>query len=174
MSKRRSRNQLALFDEGAAHAGAPRVRPWRALLADSWSRTGPTASALEEGTRDLLRRNLAFLRAMDIHVDEAEALTRRFRELHGALVRQVAVWRAAGAGDAEAARPVLEAVGQLSGLRHEILTGLDAERSTRVMAAESRVRVDDFEVERDVRLAEFRLAEERGDVVTIEIPTRDP
>lgn len=170
MTKSDLPDQIPLFDDDSVPEPVQSLRPWRATPADRWSAEDPpSTSAMEQAALDLLRRNLEFLRAMDLHAGKVAAMeVRRFEERHEDLIRGLVRWRVDG--DKESARAALAALGDLADLRLRALERLDPERLRKVMAAESRVGVRDFDIERALSMAEFELAEARGELIEIEIP----
>jgi hypothetical protein len=181
MSPARKPNQLRLFENEPDPPPRP-VGPWRAVAGDTWTEDAPP-EVLERGGPEVMRRNLQFLRAIELHGRGAMATeVDRFRRLHDELVHGLARWRtdASDSTDGGSVEPathaasVLKALRELTGLRLRILEGLPTEAADKVMSAETRVRVREFDLERALRLAEFSLAEERGEVVAIEIPLQGP
>ncbi len=174
MSRSHGSDDLPLFRDVPGAVPPPAVRPWRATPADTWGERPPSSADLERQSPDLLRRNLEFLRAMELHGEGAAASeVDRFVERHGELIGHLVRGRVDGDAVPEHARLALEAVEELAGLRRRILGRLDPERLRQVLAAEARVRIRDVEIERLLRMAEFELAEERGDVVSMEMPMRE-
>ncbi len=164
-------DDLPLFRDVPHELPPVSVLPWRSTPADAWSEVEtPSTAAIERHSPDLVRRNLEFLRAVELHGKEAmSSEVQRFHEGHEELVRRLVRWRADG-GSVQASL-AMEALRELSDLRREILTGLDPGVLRKVMAAEPRVRVHDREVEWVIGVAGFELAEERGELVAIELPT---
>lgn len=163
-------DQIPLFDDDVGIGPSPSPKPWRAVPADAWSEEEPpTATSLEEASLDLLGRNLAFLKAMELHGGrETAADLLQFRERHEALVHLLVRGRIDG--DEGSARAAMGAVEELADLRLRILEQLDPEPLRKVMAAEPRIRVRDVEIEDALGMAELQLAEARGEVVEMEMP----
>lgn len=179
MAESRNSGDLPLFRDVPGGPPPLGVRPWRTLPADTWTaERPPSAAALEQQAPEVLRRDLEFLRAIELHGgQEAVSGADRFLECHEALVHLLVRWRddANASRESVNARPALETLRELAELRDRILTGLDASGLAAVQTAESRVRIPDHEVEWALRKAEFELAEEKGEVVEIEIPaSEDP
>jgi hypothetical protein len=170
VSRSDERDQISLFDDDAAPGPVPSPQPWRATHADGW-REGhlPPASVLEHATPDLLRRNLEFLRAMELHAGEAVAgEVLRFMERHEELIGHLVRWRIDG--DDRSGLAAVASLKDLADLRLRALGELDPGRLRKVMGAEPRVRIRDLEIESALRMAEFALAEERDELVEIRIP----
>jgi len=163
-------DQIPLFDDDALPEPDPSPKPWRATPADRWSEEElPPVSVMEEACLDLLRRNLEFLRAMDLHAGKASTQEiRHFRERHEELIGLLVRWLVDD--DEECAQEARAAVRELRDLRLRALERLEPTRLRKVMAAEPRVRIRDLEIQSALRMAEFELAEARGEVVEIEIP----
>lgn len=181
MNPTREPNQLPLFEDLPEPPPKP-VSPWRTVAGDAWTEDVPP-EVLERDGPEVMRRNLQFLRAMELHGGGAMAAeVDSFRRSHEELVHGLVRWRAGagastdgGSGEsASHAASVLRALRELSGLRLQILQALPPGRADKVMSAETRVRVRELELETALRMAEFALAEERGEVVAIEIPGRGP
>jgi len=163
-------DQIPLFDDDALPEPDPSPKPWRSTPADRWSEEElPPVSVMEEACLDLLRRNLEFLRAMDLHAGKVSTQEiRHFRERHEELIGLLVRWLVDD--DEECAQEARAAVRELRDLRLRALERLEPTRLRKVMAAEPRVRIRDLEIQSALRMAEFELAEARGEVVEIEIP----
>lgn len=170
MSKSKRAQQIPLFEDGVVPEADPTPRPWRATPADAWSEEElPPLPVMEQASPDLLCRNLEFLRAMDLHAGEVAAdEVRQFRERHEELVGLLVRWRIDD--DEECAREAATVVKELTDLRLRALERLEPARLRKVMVAEPRVRSREHEALHALSMAEFELAEERGDLVEIEIP----
>lgn len=170
MSSSKVPDQIPLFDDDALPEPDPSPKPWRSTPADRWSEEElPPVSVMEEVFVDLLRRNLEFLKAMDLHAGKASTQEiRDFRERHEELIGLLVRWLVDD--DEECAREARVAVGELRDLRLRALEQMEPARLRKVMAAEPRVRIRDLEIQSALRMAEFELAEARGEVVEIEIP----
>lgn len=175
MSKAHDPDDLPLFRDLPDIVPAPVIRSWRTTPADSWAQEPPLPRALESHCLDLLRRDLEFLKALEragASVDTPQV--QRFQELHGELARHcVQSWDAESPGDgdglAEAIRLIPDTVAELAGLRRSILEELEPGPRRTALAAESRVRIQDSEVERVIAMAGFQRAEERGEVTEVEL-----
>lgn len=118
---------------------------------------------------------MEFLKALEragASVDSPQV--QRFQQLHIELARNcVQSWDAESPGDdvglADAIRLVPDTVTELAGLRRSILEELEPGPRRTALAAESRVRIPDWEVERVIAMAGFQRAEERGEVTEIEL-----
>jgi hypothetical protein len=163
-------DQMSLFDADSAAGEVLRPRPWRATPADTWrAEKPPSASILEHGALDLLRRNLEFLRAMELHAGNLAAIeVQSFRERHEELIMHLVRWRTDG--DEEAGRAALSAMGDLADLRLRALEQLNPALLGKVVATEPRVPVRDVEIERGLSMAEVEVAEARGEVVEFAVP----
>ncbi len=182
MSSRRPSDQLPLFESLPETRPPKRVGPWRPASGDGWTKD-TSADDLEQESPDVLRRNLEFLRAMELHGGQAMADDiHRFRQGHEEFVHGLVRWRSSASdmsgSDAKRRVPhaalVLGTLKELGELRLRILEGLPPAPLEKVMRAEALVRVKEQEIERALMLADFELAEERGDVVSIDIPVDDP
>lgn len=182
MNSTRQAAQLPLFESLPATRSEKSVGPWRPALGDGWTAHTSAVDVGREGP-DVLRRDLEFLRSMELHGGQMMADdSRRFRQGHEALVQGLVRWRSSAqeGGDDDAEGPpagaasVLRTLEELGELRLRILEGLPPARADKVMKAETRVRIPEREIESALSLAEFELAEERGDVVSIEIALDGP
>ncbi len=127
---------------------------------------------------DLLRRNREFLKALKIagiSAEEPELLL--FRQLERPLIDNIV---SLVRGDTEPgempglARAALETAEQLAAVRLQILDGLEPAKRDRALAAEPRVRVPELMVHHEIATVEFAVAEERGEIVEIEMPVEKP
>ena len=180
MTDRREPNQLTLFDEvpgeslqgssGGSHAPLPDLppQPWRASVADGWTKDAPPSGrTLEWGAVDLVVRDLQFLKAWERHAEDVETPEfGRFIERHAELVRHLVRWKADR--DPAQAEAVQETVNELGRIRREA----HPESRRRVMVAERKVQFHEVRAEDHLRMAAFELSEARGELETLVV--RDP
>lgn len=173
MSKPHDPDNLPLFRDWPDMVPAAVVRSWRSTPADSWAQKPPSPRALESHCLDLLRRDLEFLKAVErggAPVDTPQV--QRFQELHGELARHCVQFcdvESPSDGPADATRLISDTVAELASLRRSILEELEPGPRRTALAAESRVRIPDWEVERVIAIAAFQRAEEQGEVAEIEL-----
>lgn len=163
---------LPLFRDAPEAAPAPIPLPWRSLPADTWREEEPASTAaLEAASVDVLRRNLAFLRAMERHgvdaLDSADLL--RFRERHQVLVSQLVRVEVDTGEKGRHWRALVSTLKELADLRLAVLGDLGPETLHKVSKAEKRVRIRDWDIEHALRMARFELAEERDELITVHI-----
>lgn len=147
------RDDLPLFRDVPGGSSTTAIPAWRPTPADRWAVKPPSARALASHYPDLVRRNLEFLDAVKAAaIPDESPQVGRFRDLHGDLIAHVARWQAADPGltAADAAGRVVDGVNELADLRRQLLEGLEPDRRRRALAAESRARIPDRELERAI------------------------
>ncbi len=167
-------DQLALFPGMIPAEAVSPIRPWRTALADQWRAGVILGDQLEPFHVDLLRRNRELLRALKLaSVPEDLLDVQRFRQSEAPLIHHwVLLRRGEITEDAESdvARAALETADELAGIRRQILEGLAPDSRERVLKAEPRVSVHDFDFNRELAAIELAVAEEKGELVEISLP----
>ncbi len=168
-------DQPSLFP--GLEAAPAAIRPWRSTLMDAGSGAGVEPEKLEAIHRDLLRRNREFLRGLEIAgVAEEAPEVLRFREADAPLLCNLVFLRWGTVQDIEmagVAQVAREVVAELAAIRRQILQELDPDQRQRTLVSESRARIPERQLDHELAIAEFALAEELGDVVEIKIPLHE-
>ena len=179
-------DQLSLFpglvpassssSEDPTRPERPRVRPWRKTLIDAWGKE-VSPRELETGLIDLIRRDRELLRALSQHglardAPEIEEVLEGERDL---VIPLILVRRGELSEEKfpEAVDKVRRAASSLELLRSEILASLDDDLLKRVLMAESRIRVSDYEIFQPLAELEIAIGEERGELVSFEPSSGD-
>jgi len=177
MSQDDSPDQLALFPAGSLAKSPepePVVRPWRPALADAWADGEVTFESLEPYHLDLLRRNRELLKALRIaNVPDGVMDVEGVQEAETVMTGNYLLLRRGQVAPSEAAavaRSTLEAASTLAAVREKILRSLEPEQRRRVLQAESRVRIHDYDLHQELAALEFEIAEQRGELVEFELP----
>lgn len=174
MSSSDRSGELPLFRDAPGEPEKASIPSWRPSLADGWSSKAPSRRTVEVQGRDLLCRNLEFLEGTKrVRAGTDGDRLREFGKHQEELARALVEWPDVEAGDdevADAARLVADTVDELATLRRQILQELDEKARKRALAAERRASREPRELERIRSLAEFLLAEARGDVVEVSLP----
>lgn len=169
--KKQRKCQQDLF--GQAEPQKP-IRDWRAVPLDDLPEDQGGLAALEDRLVALTRRNRAFFRALSIAgvslgTEDREAFEHSGFVILGnlALLRQRRVKTIEVPDVLEGAR---RADRELTERRRRILAHLPPEVCRRVLGAEPRVRIHDFEILNDAARVDFSWALEQGEIELGEDP----
>jgi hypothetical protein len=173
MARNPDGDQLDLFPGLAPTKAAAKIRPWRETLADVWQRGDVRREKLDPVLVDLLRRDRELLKALNIAgvpLDNPEI--RNFGRQEAPLIQLLMLLRRGelDAEGTEVAEALFRVIAELAGTRQRILEGLAPEVRERVLLSESRVRISDYDLNKELAAIEFAIAEERGEIVEIAFP----
>ncbi|MEE8524313.1 MAG: hypothetical protein V3T72_10315 [Thermoanaerobaculia bacterium] len=177
MARTPDSDQLDLFPGMASATVTPKIRPWRATLADGWQGGDVYRESFEPMLVDLLRRNRELLKALKLAgVPEDAPDVRSFQQQEAPLIDHLMVLRRGeldGADGSDVVRSLRGTAVELAETRQRILEGLAAEVRVRVLGSEPRVRIPDYELNKELAAIEFAIAEEKGEIVEIVFPVDD-
>jgi hypothetical protein len=166
-------NQLDLFPGMAPAKATLKIRPWRATLADAWHRGDVRREKLDPILVDLLRRNRELLKALNIAGVPPDGPDIRHLGRQEAPLIDVLMLLRRGELDAEGsevAEVLFRVVAELAATRQRILEGLAPEALERVLTAEPRVRIPDYDLNKQLAAIEFAIAEEKGEILEVAFP----
>ncbi|MBN2497047.1 MAG: hypothetical protein JXR96_20815 [Deltaproteobacteria bacterium] len=175
-SKKRAGEQVSMFGSDDLQV-RPKLREWREIAIPDMPEGDEGLDALYCYLMSLLQRSRQFLKALVIAgVPEDLPAIVEFREIEKVLVNGLVLWKL-GDIEPEDVPSVLDAAGQasegLTALRAEMLAGIEPERARRAMAAEPRIRIQEFILNREISGLAFAIAEKEGNLVEFEIPVED-